>query len=409
MATEITMPKLGLTMTTGKVGRWLVQEGSPVKQGEALLEIMTDKITNVIESPRNGVLLKIIAREGAELPVGAVLGAMGDAGEEYRAALPIAAAGMVQEQPSEMPRPLPAASGGTPKSGEEKIRISPLARKLAEERGLDWSGITGTGPSGRIVKEDVEAALAAAATKETTSPRPAPAERESSASPEFSVTPYAGMRRVIGEHMAQSWAVSPKVDYHVSVDATAMLKLRQAGKQTENEKITLTDIVVKIIARALKLRPNMNVALMGEQIRQYPEPCIGVAVALENGLVVPVVRNADSKPLTTISREIRQLAQKARAGQLSLEEMRGGTFTVTNVGAFHSVDWFTPLLNQPETGILGIGRIVDTPVARDGQIVIRPMLGVSLSFDHRIIDGMPAAEFLKVVLDLMEDPCLALL
>ena len=188
-----------------------------------------------------------------------------------------------------------------------------------------------------------------------------------------------------------------------------MLKLRQAGKQTENEKITLTDIVVKIIARALKLRPNMNVALIGEQIRQYPEPCIGVAVALENGLVVPVVRNADSKPLTTISREIRQLAQKARAGQLSLEEMRGGTFTVTNVGAFHSVDWFTPLLNQPETGILGIGRIVDTPVARDGQIVIRPMLGVSLSFDHRIIDGMPAAEFLKVVLDLMEDPCLALL
>ena len=409
MATEITMPKLGLTMTTGKVGRWLVQEGSPVKQGEALLEIMTDKITNVIESPSDGFLLKIIAREGAELPVGAVLGAMGSAGEEYRAALPIAAAGMVQEQPTEMPRPLPAASGGTPKSGEEKIRISPLARKLAEERGLDWSGITGTGPSGRIVKEDVEAALAAAATKETTSPRPAPAERESSASPEFSVTPYAGMRRVIGEHMAQSWAVSPKVDYHVSVDATAMLKLRQAGNQKENEKITITDIVMKIVARALKLRPNMNVALIGEQIRQYPEPCIGVAVALENGLVVPVVRNADSKPLTTISREIRQLAQKARAGQLSLEEMRGGTFTVTNVGAFHSVDWFTPLLNQPETGILGIGRIVDTPVARDGQIVIRPMLGVSLSFDHRIIDGMPAAEFLKVVLDLMEDPCLALL
>ena len=408
MATEITMPKLGLTMTTGKVGRWLVPEGSPVKQGEALLEIMTDKITNVIESPHDGVLLKIIAREGAELPVGAVLGAMGGVGEEYQASSPIAT-GETKTEPATTEIPSQAASGGTPKSGEEKIRISPLARKLAEERGLDWSGITGTGPSGRIVKEDVEAALAAAATKETTSPRPAPAERESSASPEFSVTPYAGMRRVIGEHMAQSWAVSPKVDYHVSVDATAMLKLRQAGNQKENEKITITDIVMKIVARALKLRPNMNVALIGEQIRQYPEPCIGVAVALENGLVVPVVRNADSKPLTTISREIRQLAQKARAGQLSLEEMRGGTFTVTNVGAFHSVDWFTPLLNQPETGILGIGRIVDTPVARDGQIVIRPMLGVSLSFDHRIIDGMPAAEFLKVVLDLMEDPCLALL
>jgi pyruvate dehydrogenase E2 component (dihydrolipoamide acetyltransferase) len=396
MATEITMPKLGLTMTTGKVGRWLVSEGSPVKQGEALLEIMTDKITNVIESPSDGVLLKIIAREGAELPVGAVLGAMGGVGEEYREA---ATTGL----------PSPAASAGTPKSGEEKIRISPLARKLAEERGLDWSGITGTGPSGRVVKEDVEAALAAAATKEPASPRPVPAEKESSASPEFSETPYTGMRRVIGEHMAQSWAVSPKVDYHVSVDATAMLKLRQAGNQTEREKITLTDIVVKIVARALKLRPNMNVALMGEQIRQYPEPCIGVAVALENGLVVPVVRNADSKPLTAISREIRQLAQKARAGQLSLEEMRGGTFTVTNVGAFHSVDWFTPLINQPEAGIIGLGRIVDTPVARDGQIVIRPMLGVSLSFDHRIIDGTPAAEFLKIVLDLMEDPCLALL
>ena len=396
MATEIIMPKLGLTMTTGKVGRWLVQEGSPVKQGEALLEIMTDKITNVIESPSDGVLLKIIAREGAELPVGAVLGAMGGIGEEYREA---ATTGF----------PSPAASGVTPKSGEEKIRISPLARKLAEERGLDWSGIAGTGPSGRIVKEDVEAAIAAAATKETASPRPAPAAKEPSVSPEFSETPYAGMRRVIGEHMAQSWTVSPKVDYHVSVDATAMLKLRQAGKQTANEKITLTDIVVKIVARALKLRPNMNVALIGEQIRQYTEPCVGVAVALENGLVVPVVRNADLKPLTVISREIRQLAQKARAGQLSLEEMRGGTFTVTNVGAFHSVDWFTPLINQPEAGIIGIGRIVDTPVAHDGQIVIRPMLGISLSFDHRIIDGLPAAEFLKVVLDLMENPCLALL
>ena len=396
MATEITMPKLGLTMTTGKVGRWLVQQRSPVKQGEALLEIMTDKITNVIESPSDGVLLKIIAREGAELPVGAVLGAMGGSGEEYRAAV---TTGL----------PSPAASGGTTKGGEEKIRISPLARKLAEERGLDWAGITGTGPSGRIVKEDVEAAIVAAATKETASPRPAPAAKESSVSPEFSETPYSGMRRVIGEHMAQSWAVSPKVDYHVSVDATAMLKLRQAGKQTANEKITLTDIVVKIVARALKLRPNMNVALIGEQIRQYPEPCIGVAVALESGLVVPVVRNADSKPLTAISREIRQLAQKARAGQLSLEEMRGGTFTVTNVGAFHSVDWFTPIINQPEAGILGIGRIVDTPVASEGQIVIRPMLGLSLSFDHRIIDGLPAAEFLKVVLDLMENPCLALL
>jgi pyruvate dehydrogenase E2 component (dihydrolipoamide acetyltransferase) len=314
MATEITMPKLGLTMTTGKVGRWLVSEGSPVKQGEALLEIMTDKITNVIESPNDGVLLKIIAREGAELPVGAVLGAMGGAGEEYRAALPIAAAGMVQEQPSEMPRPLPAASAGTPKSGEEKIRISPLARKLAEEHGLDWSRIDGSGPSGRIVKEDVEAAIAAAATKETASPRPSPAEPESSGPPEFAAVPYAGLRRVIGDHMAQSWTVSPKVDYHVSVDATAMLKLRQAGRQNEDERISLTDIVVKIVARALKLRPNMNVALMGEQIRQYPEPCIGVAVALENGLVVPVVRNADSKALTAISREIRQLAQKARPG-----------------------------------------------------------------------------------------------
>lgn len=408
MATEITMPKLGLTMTTGKVGRWLVSEGSPVKQGEALLEIMTDKITNVIESPSDGVLLKIIAREGAELPVGAVLGAMGGVGEEYREAAPIAA-GETKTEPPITELSSQAAAGGTPKSGEEKIRISPLARKLAEERGLDWSGITGTGPSGRVVKEDVEAALAAAATKEPASPRPVPAEKESSASPEFSETPYTGMRRVIGEHMAQSWAVSPKVDYHVSVDATAMLKLRQAGNQTEREKITLTDIVVKIVARALKLRPNMNVALMGEQIRQYPEPCIGVAVALENGLVVPVVRNADSKPLTAISREIRQLAQKARVGQLSLEEMRGGTFTVTNVGAFHSVDWFTPLINQPEAGIIGLGRIVDTPVARDGQIVIRPMLGVSLSFDHRIIDGTPAAEFLKIVLDLMEDPCLALL
>jgi len=231
----------------------------------------------------------------------------------------------------------------------------------------------------------------------------------SSIQPQFPLTPYSGMRKVIGDNLAHSWAFAPKVDYHVSVDVTALLTLLKSINQGSEDKITITDMLVKIAARALKLRPNINIALDGDQIRHYREPHIGVAVALDNGLMVPVIKDADAKTLSIVSQERKVLARRAREGQLGMEEMQGGTFTVTNVGAYNSVDWFTPIINQPESAILGIGRTVETPVVIDGQITIRPMMGISLSFDHRLIDGAPAAEFLAFFLKLIANPCLALI
>ncbi len=405
MAIEIKMPKLGLSMVTGKIGKWLIQEGKTVQKGDALLEIMTDKITNVIEAPADGILLKSAAAEGDELPIGAVLGVIGAAGETVagiaaHAAIPV-------ETISKPATVLPVSHADGAAVSGEKQKVSPLARKLANEHGIDLSRLMGSGPSGRIVKEDIDKAIADAQPLSAT-PTKKPTET-ATGQPPFTLTPYFGMRKVIGDNLAHSWAVAPKVDYHVSVDVAALVALRTSINKELKDKIHITDMLVKIAARALKMRPNINIALDGDYIRHYREPHIGVAVALDNGLVVPVVKNADTKTLSSISSEIKHLARRAREGQLSVEEMQGGTFTVTNVGAYNSVDWFTPIINQPESAILGIGRTVESPVVVDGQITIRPMMGISLSFDHRVIDGTPAAEFLGVLLKLIEEPYLALI
>ena len=405
MAIEIKMPKLGLSMVTGKIGKWLSQEGKAVQKGDALLEIMTDKITNVIEAPGDGILLKIAAVEGDELPIGAVLGVIGAAGETIASVATHAASPF---EPISKPEiVLPVSHSDDAALSGEKLKVSPLARKLASEHGIDLAHLMGSGPSGRIVKEDIDKAIAdAQALAATSAKKPV---KVTSGQPQFTLTPYSGMRKVIGDNLAHSWAVAPKVDYHVSVDVTALLGLLKSINQGREDKISITDMLVKIAARALKLRPNINIALDGDQIRHYQEPHIGVAVALDNGLMVPVIRDADAKTLSAVSQERKVLARRAREGQLSMEEMQGGTFTLTNVGAYNSVDWFTPIINQPESAILGIGRTVETPVVIDGQIAIRSMMGISLSFDHRLIDGAPAAEFLGVLIQNIENPCLALI
>ena len=400
MAIEIKMPKLGLSMVTGKIGKWLSQEGKPIQKGDALLEIMTDKITNVIEAPADGVLLKIAAVEGAELPIGAVLGVIGAVDETVASFTTHAVS---PAEPISKPEiVLPVSHADDAALSGEKQKVSPLARKLASAHGIDLSLLTGSGPSGRIVKEDVDKAIADAQTLSAASAKK-PVEVPSG-QPQFTLTPYSGMRKVIGDNLAHSWAIAPKVDYHVSVDVTALQALLKSINQGREDRITITDMMVKIAARALKLRPNINIALDGEQIRHYQAPHIGVAVALEGGLMVPVIKDADAKTLSAVSQERKGLARRAREGQLSMEEMQGGTFTITNVGAYNSVDWFTPIINQPESAILGIGRTVETPVVIDGQVAIRPMMGISLSFDHRLIDGAPAAEFLGVLIQLIENP-----
>jgi len=380
MATPIVMPKLGLSMKTGTLGKWLKNEGDSIKKGEALVEVMTDKITNKVESPADGILLKIISAKGTKLPVGGLMGVIGEAGEDISAVL---AAGPA---PSADAAPSAAAPGG-------KVKISPAARKLAEENGVDYTRINGTGPEGRITREDVEKAIE---------------EGVGSADdrPTLKVAPYEGMRKAIGENMLASWTGNAKVTQHVSVDMSGILALRATINEgaKDKDKISVTALLTKAVSRAIEINPIVNITLDGDEVKTLQDINIGMAVAVPDGLIVPVIRNANSKKLAQVNTEINDLAKRGRKNKLDPDEMSGATFTITNLGGYGSVDWFTPIINPPESAILGIGRTIDKPVAVKGEVVVRPMMGLSLSFDHRIIDGAPAAEWLAVLIKLIENP-----
>lgn len=393
MATEINMPKLGLSMKEGTVGKWLCKEGDTVKRGDALLEVMTDKIVNKVDAPADGTLLKIVADKKAKLPVGGLLGVIGNSGEDISELLK-AAITSVKSAPASKATQAKAVSKTTVAAVPgARVKISPAARALAEENGIDYFGIAGTGPEGRIVREDIEQAIAEMS-----------ANTDSRAVLE--IIPYEGMRQAIGENMANSWAVAPKVTHHAGVDLSALQALRATinADVKDSDKTSVTDILVKAVAKALKAHPKINSTLSGEAIRVLQDINIGVAIAVPDGLVVPVVKNADQKCLADVSKEIKDFAKRARKNKLDPEEMTGGSFTITNLGGYGSVDYFTPIINQPELAILGVGRTVKQPVVVGDQIVIRPIMGLSLAFDHRVIDGAPAAEFLATLIKLIEQP-----
>lgn len=393
MATEVNMPKLGLSMKEGTVGKWLVNEGDTIKKGDALLEVMTDKIANKIDAPAEGVLLKIVANKKTKLPVGGLLGVIGNAGEDITELLQRAAGSTAKTAPAVK------AAGGQPArtavvaAPGTKVKISPAARALAEANGIDYTVVAGTGPEGRIVREDIEQAIANMST--VTDDRAV-----------IEVIPYEGMRQAIGENMANSWAVAPKVTHHVGIDLAALQALRATinADVKDTEKISVTDILVKAVAKALQAHPRINSTLSGDEIRVLQDINIGVAIAIPDGLVVPVVKNAGQKSLAEVSKEVKDFAKRARKNKLDPEEMTGGTFTITNLGGYGSVDYFTPIINQPESAILGVGRTVRQPVVQGEQIVIKPIMGLSLAFDHRVIDGAPAAEFLATLIKLIEQP-----
>ena len=400
MATQINMPKLGLSMKEGIVGKWLKKEGDNLKQGEAVVEIMTDKINNVVESPVDGILLKIIAEPDAKLLIGEVMGIIGSPDEVAGTFL---AAGPISQEPAQerTVKAVDAPAGTMSSINAERIKISPIARKLAQEHGIDYTLLAKNDPESRIMKEDIEAAIAA---RETAKSVLEPTSAEVPATLE--TIPYEGMQRVIGENMVKSWTVAPKVTHHVRVDLSQLILLREnINSDLENsDKVSFTDLLVKAVAMALKRKPRINVSLCDRQIKVWRDINIGVAVALTDGLVVPVVRNADQKTVLEISHEIKDLAQRAKENKLKMEEMSGGGFTVTNLGAYGSVDYFTPVINQPESAILGVGRIIKMPVAVDDQVVVHPTMGLSLAYDHRIINGAPAAEFMAVLMKLIEQP-----
>ncbi|HHY39449.1 MAG TPA: 2-oxo acid dehydrogenase subunit E2 [Clostridia bacterium] len=449
MATEVIMPKLGLTMIEGKIVKWLKKEGDPVKKGEPIVEITTEKIANVVESPETGVLLKILVQAGNTVPVLTRIAWVGQPGEKIEEAEAAAGAPASSAADGEPPRSA-TAEGKTPigttgeplnektaeaeetslRSLRSRQRVSPAARKLAEEHGIDVDSLKGTGPGGRVVTEDVQRAIEERKARGvTTEPSPAPAKETAPRAPApaapltrtvaevaggvpYVIEPLSEMRRIIAERMYQSLASTAQSTLTAEVDVTDLVRLRESllhkVEVAHGVRLSPTDFIVKAAALALSAHPNVNVSFTGAEIVKKTEINIGVAVDLGQGLIVPVVRNADKKGVVAISKEIKSLVEKARNGRLSPDDVTGGTFTVSNLGMF-GVDAFTPVLNPPESAILGVGRIVKKPVYVGEDLLPRHVMVLSLTTDHRVIDGAPAARFLLTLRELLEDPEMLLL
>jgi pyruvate dehydrogenase E2 component (dihydrolipoyllysine-residue acetyltransferase) len=407
MATRVDVPQLGLTMETGTILQWLKAEGDKVEKGQPVVVIQTDKVEYEVEAPVAGTLLKIAAKEGTELPVGSLMGLIGQAGEDLAGLLGAAPApaAPAESRVESTTRPVDELTREAPtRAPGERVKISPVAKKLAQDHGIDINTLTGTGPEGRIVREDVERAIAAK-TQAPATPKVAES-REAPAAVQQTI-PLSGMRKVIFDRMGQSWREAARVTLFADADVTELVHLRQA-KAAEWErrfglKPSYSDLIHLAVARALREEPRINCRLEGQAVRVRQEVNLGVAVDLGEGLVAVVIKDADKKSLGDIARVARDLAERARSGKLASDDMADGTFTVTNLGGL-GVEYFTPIINQPQAGILGVGKIMEKPVVLGGGIHVRSMLTLSLVFDHRLLDGAPAAKFLAKVRELLEQP-----
>lgn len=425
MASEVVLPRLGLTQDEGTVVRWLKQEGSRVTKGEPLFEVMTDKATLEIEAPATGVLLRILVAEGGTVPVATPIALIGEPGEAVPAPLaqgPPAAgsrdggsAGSVRTAPAGLAAGVSTGGSEPTRDPAGRAKISPRARALAEMHGLDVRVLVGTGPGGRVIERDVQTAVASRAA----APPAAPAGVSPSSSAPISSAPTvpaapaaARMRAIIAQRMTESLHTTAQLTLTTEVDMEETVRLRsEVGPELERRegvRVTYTDIIIRAAAVALREHPGINARWEGEGIRRLSEIHVGVAVSLDEGLVVPVVRHADRATLGQISGAVRDLSERARTHRLRPEEMQGGTFTITNLG-MHDVDAFTPILNPPEAAILGVGRLHRRPVAVGDRAEIRSTMVLSLTFDHRVVDGAPAAQFLQRVKYILEHPYLLLL
>lgn len=444
------MPKLGFNMDEGQLVKWHKAEGDAVKKGEVVFEIQTDKTTMEIEATSDGVLLAVLVDEGQTVPVTLPIAVVGAAGEnvstmiaEARGQLGgLAAAGNAQP-PAATDAAVPAAkpAPAAPANIAGDLKLSPRARKYAAEQGLDLSGeavagtghqggvtqrdlekyvksgritplakkmvdaakievaaISGSGIGGKIVKEDVVAAVQAAEA----------APVDTAGGPEVLRTiSYTGMRKVIGDRLSQSKFTAPHLYFTVSVDITELTKFRELVNKSQQQKVSYNDFVIAAVSQALQKYPEINCSLRGDKIVQYKDVNIGMAVALENGLIVPVVRRTQNKKLTAIAAETQALAEKARAGRLMPQDYQGGTFTVSNLGMF-GIENFTAIINPPEAAILSVSASQKVPVVvgeDDGdQVVVRSIMKITLSVDHRLIDGLNATRFVTEVKALLEKP-----
>jgi len=388
MITKVEMPKLGLTMKQGQVLKWLKKEGEAVEKDESLVEIETEKVVFVVEARAPGILRKIIAREGDIIPVGGLIAIIADFREDI--------SHLIQEGLETREAKFREAGSeriveGAPRPISQHARATPLARKTAKEKGVDLTLVKGTGSEGQILERDVAAFLESDVWKKKIRER----------------RPFIGVRKTIGQRMSESLRASPQFTLTTEVRMDELLDVHRSmapeSGGEDDTRITLTDMIAKIVSEVLKRHPILNASLEEGQILIYENINLGVAVASEQGLIVPVILDSGRKSLIDISRHLKILIEKVKSKTLNLEDVTGGTFTISNLG-MTEVDTFTPIINPPESAILGIGKLREKPIVLEGGILTKPFAQLSLTVDHRIMDGMDAARFLQDLKDAMEDP-----
>jgi pyruvate dehydrogenase E2 component (dihydrolipoamide acetyltransferase) len=418
MSSQITLPRLGQGMESGVIVRWLKNEGDQVEKGEPLYELDTEKVTQEVEADASGVLLKIVANEGEEIEVGKTIAVIGEKGEDVPTE--VSEPKSEQEEPTEVTEEEPAEEGEPAPEREDerergreagpegptepeqrmdggRVKASPLARRIAKERGIDLAQLRGTGPEGRIVAEDVERAEAA------------PAGAPAAAPGEVEVVKLNQMRKTIARRMTEAWE-APAFQISMSADMAASIRLREALLERVEEggvRPTYSDILTKVVALALMRHRDMNAHFGGDEVRLFPTANIGIAVAVPHGLVVPVIPSCEARSIPEIAAARAEIVGRTREGKLRAEDLENGTFTISNLGMY-GVERFTAVLNPPQAGILAVGAIEERPIVVDGELEIQPRMDLTLTVDHRSVDGATASEFMQTVKAFLEEPGLAL-
>jgi pyruvate dehydrogenase E2 component (dihydrolipoyllysine-residue acetyltransferase) len=401
MATEIKLPRLGQGMESGTIVKWLKSEGDKVEKGEPLYELDTDKVTQEVEADASGVLLKIAIAEG-EVEVGKTIAVIGEQGESVDVQEDEQEQPVEEKQPEREPSERvtqikePAASSTT----NGRVKASPLARRIARERGIDLGSVAGTGPEGRVVAEDVERAAASTA--------PMPAAAPSLPLEDVEVEQLSSMRKTIARRLTEAWQ-APVFQLGITVDMGRALELRERLVEMHGDgvKPTISDLLTKVCAAALMRHRAVNALYKGDAIELHPTANVGIAVAIPKGLVVPVIRSCERKTIAEIAAARADVVERARAGKLQQADLDGGTFTISNLGMF-GIERFIAVLNPPQAAILAVGSTEEKPVVVDGQVVVRSRMELTLTCDHRAIDGATGAQFLGDVKAFLEEPGLAL-
>ena len=412
MAIKIEMPKLSDTMEEGVIAKWNVKEGDTVEAGDIIAEVETDKATMDVEVFDSGTILKIVPGEGDAVPLGGLIAIVGEKGEDISALLEgdeSSSSGSkekeeVKEEKTSVPAKEEASATAASSSDNGRVKASPLAKKIAEDKGIDLSGVSGSGPEGRIVKKDVEDFKGSGGLTKPAATTPAP-NFDSLESKEVKISQ---MRKVIARRLSESKFTNPHFYETIDIDMKAAFAARKAMNDSNDVRISFNDIVVKACAIALTRHQAINSSWLGDVIMEHGDVNIAVAVAIDEGLMTPVINHADKKGLLQISSETRELAGLARDRKLQPDQMEGSTFTISNLGMF-GIEEFTAIINPPNACILAVGAIRDVPVVENGEIVAGKRMKVTLSSDHRVVDGAKAAQFLNTVKNLIENPLSMLL